>query len=265
MVEKIVYCPFCGAENTIDAIYCINCGNRIDEIIKSLKKRKTGRVKRKSKAKAVKEEISIPKGVSRKLSPAALIWLFRSKLFRDYRISDLGCMIAATLFKMEHDGIISLSIGKRGRLFKKDIIIITKNRNFKVSDYGFLSRRIYKLPTGGNITVYDLIYSKKEYSDPMRQVIESILSLDINRKTLDYIFEGKPIKVKGTFLGKLIRMSSEDLAKSLIDENVKIYWDQALELKKILDNYYSTNKDLFRIIDKECKRALSDMQYYEGY
>jgi len=198
------------------------------------------------------------------LTPAILTWLFRDEYFKRYNpLDDFSCMVAAALFTLENDGHISLRVDKRGKLLKKEVLVITKKSRFDHRKYGYLSFKISKLPLGGEMTVYDLVFKpekKEKWDAPSIYLKEDILTTDLDMKTWAYLL-GKPDENSIPIF--LFREPHNKFMKEVKKDRLEPYREQALKLKEIFDSYVSRSKKLLKIIDRQCLDAFYDMKIPE--
>ena len=216
-----------------------------------------------------------PSDVKASLSPAALVYVFKESFLTpkelksveggDYRPL-IPYMVAATLFTLESDGIVTLQPGKRGRILKKDTVMVYKRRNFKLGNYGILSQKVYGLPIGGTLTAYDVLFDpakKKSLSDPVGYVVNLVHRRDVGRKTWNFLFGKRKVLVKRRFFGP-----KEKTVEYLKPESARLYHGQLSKLRSVFDSYLAdpVYRKMFRAIKEECDRALFDMLYVEtGY
>ncbi|MBM1154999.1 zinc ribbon domain-containing protein [archaeon] len=261
-------CPRCGREARPSDKFCAKCGMRLEE--------EGGEA---AGVEETTEVLEMPPDIQERLSPAALIFVFEDILpEKDYeRVKKLeqknvwlGYMVAATLFALKEDEVVFLRPDKRGRVLKKDTVLIIKRRRFKMRTYGILSQKIYRLREGEALTVYDLLYNpqlKDSLKDPPAYFIQLVIQHDFDPRTREYLIVEKTVQIKRSFLDRLLGVPKAVSYTFVNMDRAQIYRDQALALKQLLHRYlnHPYYGRLFKIIMKECDRALWAMHYYEGY
>ena len=209
---------------------------------------------------------SPPPNVQRYLSPAVLAYLFKEE-FKIYDYSStVGVMTAATLYSLLQANCIRIYPGKRGRIFKKDTVMVYKQAYFDPGFYGYLSYKISNLPIGKEISVYDVVLDPKKKGSldyPQSYVIEQVLEHDLSPVTWNFLFYIEVRKVKRSLLDKILLIPGEFKTRKLIKEHAEYYRPQALKLKRLFHYYVSTNPVLYKMIEDDCSKALSDMEYVE--
>jgi len=200
------------------------------------------------------------------MTPAALVYMFPD-LFKIEGAPSSVPMVAATVFALDHDGVARMHPSKRGRFFKKDTVVLVKQRNFRQRDYGVLSRKLYRARVGDSVTVYDLVVEKSvkgKLDNPNEFVERLVISQDFNRATWNFLFREEVVEAKRSLLDRLLRIPNRFVVITPT-ENVELYKPQALALKRVFDSYVASRPHEFKVIVEECKRALYDMEACEGY
>ena len=260
-----VVCPYCGAINFARTEYCERCGRRLDNAPEIT----TNTIYKQpmvAPTSVVYSPRGLPLGVQESLSPAVLFYNFKEEFEDELNMGGVWGMVAATIYSMLSNGVISIYLSKRGRVFKKDTLLITKQRMFDPQTYGFLSLKISGLPYGYSINVYDLVFDsskKNKLNDPESYITDSILHHDLNEATWNFLFREEVRKTKLSLLDKLLRVPDTYYTRYLNITNANYYRPQVEKLKNLLRYYVSYRPWETKVIRDECNRALSDMRYYE--
>ncbi|MCD6562869.1 MAG: zinc ribbon domain-containing protein [Thermoproteales archaeon] len=268
-MDSSVICPYCGARNPSNAMYCGQCGKRITGIQQSYVRDSQVNISQISSSGSSlgTTPTIIPPGIQERLTPATLFYIFKDEFKEELDMDGVWGMVAATIYTMLSDGVISIYPSKRGRILKKDTLVIAKQRMFNPRTYGFLSLKISNLPYGYTINVYDIVYDsskKNKLNDPEGYISDAVLQYDLNEVTWNFLFKEEVRKVKLSLLDKLLRIPDTYYTRYLNIEHANYYRPQAEKLKQLLRYYRYYNQWEMKVIKDECNRALYEMKYYES-
>ncbi len=268
-MDSGIVCPYCGAWNPSNAMYCGQCGKRIIRVQQNYISDNQVNVPQtlSSGSSLGTTPTIIPLGVQERLTPAVLFYIFKDEFKEELDMDGIWGMVAATIYTMLSDGIIAIYPSKRGRILKKDTLTIVKQKMFNPQIYGFLSLKINNLLYGYTINVYDIVYDpskKNKLDDPEGYISDAVLQHDLNEVTWNFLFKEEVRKVKLSLLDKLLRIPDTYYTRYLNIEHANYYRPQAEKLKQLLRYYRYYNQWEMKVIKDECNRALYEMKYYES-
>jgi len=186
-----------------------------------------------------------------KLSPAGLVYIY--PIYFSQRLNFNGfiypcfsvrvnynelleSMILSTYAYLEYNSVAELIVSKRTFRGKKAYIL--KKSGFNPNEYGFLTRKIWKIPINKQISVYSSLYEKVKVHDAKRYFVTSVFEYDLAGKGLFY-------------------RDSPDLPKCKL---IKSFKEQALWLRKLLTSYMEEKDEECKVVVKEVKQVVKNME-----
>lgn len=188
-----------------------------------------------------------------RLSPAALMYLFPEYFSSKARFggfrspcSDIkvkhnelfDSMFIGTLASMESRGLIRFYTYKKGFLIKSTKLGIVKSQNFNLSDYGYLGRRIARLPVGGTISVYGTLIENIETYAPDKHFISQVFRYDLSGRGLFW----------------------NDDPRKPICERIFTYREQVSRLSEIVRSFSYYRQNEYKMIKKEISNVFDAMK-----